>query len=130
MPSAAPVCVSSLPRLDIPRKAKIRHERVACFVDQYVGRFEIAMQDATLVSVMHGPGDIGNQLRSETRIISQGFHGVSKRTTLDKLHREEMLPFVFPDLVDRHNAPMIEPRSGFRFVSKTLHVRFGPRIVH
>ncbi len=49
-------------------------------------------------------------------------HGSRQAQALDQLHAEEMLAFVFADLVDRHDVRMIEVGGGLGFLTKTLHL--------
>lgn len=47
----------------------------------------------------------------------------SQAAPLDQLHAEEVLAFVFADLVDRHDVRMVQVARCLGFSMKTLHVR-------
>src|SRR5262249_31535677 len=94
-------------------------------VQQNVARFEIAMEHAALMSVVHGARDGADQLYRSLRwpvwtFISDFGFRISDLTQrfaqirpFNQAHAEIVLPLVLPDFVDRHNVRMRRVRRRF-----------------
>ena len=100
-------------------------------VQQDVRRLQIAMQDAALMGVMDRSGHRRQQraafrcsamLAARTRSLPCPFRRC-QAAPLDQLHAEEVLAFVFADLIDGHDVRMIQVGGGLGFGAKALHVR-------
>ena len=61
VPRIAPVCVRSLRTSMLAGQAEVGDQRLARVVEQDVGRLQVAVDDAALVGVMHGAGDLLDQ---------------------------------------------------------------------
>ena len=99
--------------------------RLAALVEQDVGRLQVAVQDAPLVRVVHrlghgrdhphgGPG-IGGEVRQPLGEARAG----------DQLHREVAPLLVPPDLEDRHDVRVVEPRHGLGLVLEPPEIVLG-----
>ena len=101
-------------------QAEIGDPRLIVFINDNIGRFEVAVQDAVLMRVMNGSGngfDVGGRtLRGQWTIP----HDLGQRPTGHIVHREEVLAVVFADLVDGHNVRMLQTRNGLGFGLKAF----------
>ena len=100
------------------RNAEVEDFRLAAFGDQHVGRFEIAVDDAALVGVLHGVGQLddqggapGDRQPLRTSVIGQ-------RRTGDEFHHEmgRRRAIAHVERVHLCNARVLEPAEHFRFV--------------
>src|SRR5207248_11054904 len=94
-------------RLDQASQPEVREMRFAVCVEQDVSRFDVAMQNAALVSVVNCARDFGNQ-----------FHGAPDRhwfvpyhfielAAFDKFHAEVAGAIALADFVDWNDAGML-----------------------
>jgi hypothetical protein len=91
----------------VPRSAFI-------FLQQNVGRLQVAVDDALLMGVVHGPGerlDQDRRLRSRGRLTAGG---LGQAAAVDQLHREVRQAVVFADFVDLNNVGMVQTGHRFR----------------
>ena len=112
-----------------PGKAEVRHLRLAAFVQQHVGRFQVEVQDAEPVRVVDGFGHAAHQhggvLRRQraTRVDALG-----EALPAHQRHREEIQFGVRADLVDRHDVGMLQARRTLRLAGEARdEVGRGPR---
>ena len=113
----AGVCQAAL-GLDLAGQAKVGDVWLAAFVQQDVCRFQIAVQDSTLVGVMDGignrrhqpgrGGDVGGEI---AKLLVQAGAGY-------QLHAEKALAVLPADLVDGYDVRVVEPRDGLGLVLK------------
>ncbi len=89
---------------------------VPLLVDQDVGRLEVAVQDAPRVRVRHRLGRLGDQPRGGPRLLLVAGHQRHQAAAGHQLHAEVMLALVLADLVDRHDAEVVEQRDGLGFI--------------
>ena len=80
------------------------------------------MQDAVLVGVVHGAGDV-EQAGDLGAGVAAGVPG--QRGPLDELHREVLLALVLADLVDRHDVGVVEVRRRLGLGAEPGDVRLG-----
>ena len=86
---------------------------------EHVGRLEIAMNDAALVSGVHGPGQRSHELGRGTRLLRCGLQDLGQAAALDELQRQVRPAFVVSDLVDLDNVRMLQAGDGLGFGAKT-----------
>ena len=97
-------------------QAEIADERFAMAVEQDVSRFEIAMEDAFAMRVLHGPRDLGDERDALPRLVPQRGTDLLQTSARREFHAEERKAvFALAHFVDRQNVRMIEARGGLRF---------------
>ena len=116
-------------------QAEIGDVGLACPIEQDVGRFQVAMQDAALVGVVNGPRDDGDQpggalLNCFTAHCPlPAAHCQSQTAALDQLHAEIQDRPGGVGRMDGDNVRMIEAGGCFRFIAKALHLGRGSQPV-
>jgi hypothetical protein len=80
---------------------------LAIGIDQDVGRFEIAVNHAALVTIFHRVTDFLDQLSRVPRGQRATGDAVGKTLAVHVAHREIVLTLVLANLKDRHNAWVI-----------------------
>ena len=95
--------------LDALGEPEIGDVRLACFIEQDVRGFQVAMQDAAQVCVVDRPGDFLHQPGDRARILPEPRHVPLEIATSDQLQADERKPAVLAHLVDRHDMGMVEP---------------------
>jgi hypothetical protein len=108
-------------RVQPASQAEIGGVRLSCRIQQNVGGFQIAVQDAALVSMVHRARD-GHQQRSGRA----GIAGVAvdlggQVAPFHQPHAEVRLPGPLPHFVNGNDMRMIQLCRGFRFVAQTFH---------
>jgi hypothetical protein len=111
-------------------QAEVGDVRLAARVEQDVGRFEVAVEDAALVRVMHRPRHRRNKLRGVAQVRSRLGRSAQHReaAALDELHGEVVLALVLADLVDGHDVGVIQLGGGLRLGAEALHVLRGRQV--
>jgi hypothetical protein len=94
-------------------------------IEEDVARLEIAVQDAALVGVVDRTGHRRQQPGGGPRVLPEPRQVLAEVAAVDQLHAEVVLALVFPDLVDRHDVRVVEPRGGLRLDAEALHVSLG-----
>jgi hypothetical protein len=85
------------------------------------------VQNTVLVRVMHGAGDLCDELYRLPDRKRHLFNDFVEPAAFDELHAEIALAIALAYLIDRHNTWMIETRGGFGFQSEAFYVRLcGP----
>jgi hypothetical protein len=85
---------------------------IALGVDKDIRRLQVAVQNATLVGMIHGVGHGGHQFGRVARIRGKrGELGFEVRT-LDQLHAEVAVFARLADFKDRHDVGMVEFADG------------------
>ena len=82
--------------------------RVAVLVEEDVGRLEVAVDHAALVGVLDGLGDLADQPGGLARGQRTVGKALGEALPLDETHLKVMLALVLANLVDRHDAGMVE----------------------
>ena len=95
---------------------------LAPFVQEYVGRLQVPVQDAALMGVVDGAGDRDQQPYAGPRVPPQARQVLGEVSPLDQLHAVIMLPFVDADFVDGHDVGVIEASRGLRLGVESIHV--------
>ena len=94
--------------LELLRQPEVGDPRVAFLVEQDVARLEVAVDHAALVGIVDRVGHRGHQrgrLAGRQRPVGQPLR---QALALDEAHREVVLALVLADLVDRHDARVVE----------------------
>jgi hypothetical protein len=103
-------------------QAEIRDPRLILFVDQDVRGFEVSMQHALRVRVLHCFGD-GFQVRGRfarwQRLIANQLREVA---SFDQVHGEKWLAGMFADFVDGDDARVLQVRGGFSFRAEAFQL--------
>jgi len=79
-------------------------------IDQDVGRFEVAVQDAVLVGIMHGLGDAADVSGGLARRQRTAADEAGQILAFDIIHREERLALDVADFVDGDDVGV--PQAG------------------
>jgi hypothetical protein len=88
-------------------------------IEQNVARFEIAMEDAFAMRVLHGPRYLSHERDAFPWIISLREASFCQAAAGRKFHAEEgQSIFALADFVDWQNVWMIKARSRLRFAPK------------
>ena len=82
--------------------------RLAVRVDHDIRGLEIAVQDASLMCMVHGAGHHGHQLRGHPGPWVRFRECLTEASAVDQLHHEVTDAVVLAHVVDRHNVRMIE----------------------
>src|SRR4029077_6064446 len=90
-----------------------------------VSRFDVAVQDAVLMRVMHS----ASQFRDQFRCLSDR-HRVApdhfvKLAAFDEIHAEVAATIALAHFMNGNDKWMVEVGSGFCFPAKTLQMLFG-----
>jgi hypothetical protein len=96
------------------------------FVDDDVGRFEIAMEDAVPVSVMDRLGDGLDVPGRHSRRDGPVAHDLAQRPAGHVVHREERLTLVLAHLVNGYDVRVLQRGSGLGLGAEPTH-ELGPR---
>src|SRR5438132_210512 len=76
------------------------------------------MNDAVAVGVLHGAGDDRGVARGAFGRQGTFFDDMRERLAFDQIHREEMLPGLFPDVVNRDDVWMLHRSDGLSLGSE------------
>src|SRR6266566_5829139 len=99
--------------------------RFAFCIEQNVSRFDVPMENAVLMRVMHSACDLRDQFhRLPDRHRGSPDYFV-KLSALDELHAEVARAIALADFVDGNDARMIEAGRSLGFTAKTFQVRFA-----
>ena len=88
------------------RQSEVSDMWLVVRIEQHVGRFEIAVENALGVRVVDRFRDAHHATRSAGGRQRSGAHHLRQRRPFDQCHREERLPIDHPCVVDRHNVGM------------------------
>src|ERR1051326_5066068 len=96
--------------------------RCAFLINQYVPRFDIAMQNTVLVSEMNGPRQLRDQLhRAADRHLLAPDCFVDL-TAFDEVHAEVAIAIPFTNFVNWNNVWMVQSRCCFCFETKPFQM--------
>jgi hypothetical protein len=107
---------------DAPGEPEVGHQRLASFVDQNIGRLQVAVQNAPLVGMVHGPGYSRHQLSSRPKVAVIFLEPFREVSSFDKLHAEKAATALFGDLVNRHDIGVVEMGDRLGLVAKASRV--------
>ena len=110
--------------LDGNREPEFREMRFSRRIDQDVRRFQVAVQHARPVCVLHGPGHLRHQERGFARRRSPPRRVDGEILAFDQIHRVKWPPLMPADFMNGDNVWMMKPRGVSRLAQKTfLHRR-------
>ena len=96
-------------------QAEVGDLRLAVGRQQDVGRFQVAVDDAALVGVLHRAGQFLHELGGLRRTPRRPVPLAGEAAALHVLQRNERPALVFSYFVDLHNVRMVEPGDGLAF---------------
>src|SRR5437867_10257841 len=99
--------------------------RLAFCIEEDVPRFDVSMQNAVFMRVMHGARHLCHQFRRLSHRHRCTSDCLVELTAFDEFHAEITAATTLADLVDGDDAWIVQPRGSFRFQTKTLDVRFA-----
>jgi VPDSG-CTERM motif len=115
-------------RFDQSRKPEVGKMWFASLIKQNVSRFDVAMQDVVLVSVMNRARHFGDEFRRTANRDRLALCHFIELSAVDEIHAEVAATFALPDFMNWHDKWMVEAGSRFRFSTKALQMRFcSPR---
>ena len=101
-------------------QTKIAHQRFAPPIQQNISRFQIAMQNALLMRVLHRSRNLGHQSHCAPWLMAQSRSCIQQTAATSKLHAEERQPILaLAHFVNWQNVRMIEARCGLRLAPET-----------
>src|SRR5262245_27834432 len=101
--------------------------RFTFYVEQNVPRLDVPMQNSVFMRVMHSERDFRDEFRRLPDRHRGALNDFVKLPAFNEFHAEIAGAVAFAYFVNGNDARMIETRGGFRFPTKTSHVRFtGP----
>ena len=101
--------------------------RFTVCVEQNVPRFDVPMQNAVFMRVMHGAGHFRDKFHRLPDRHGSAPDNFIKLAAFHELHAEVTGAIALADFVNRNNAWMFEAGGRFRFQPEALDVRFrGP----
>ena len=107
---------------DTPGQPEVGHQRLASFVDQNIGRFQVAVKDSALVGMVDGPRDDRHQSSRRPGVAMIFLEPFREVSPFDKLHAEKAATALFGDLVNRHDIGMVEMGDCLGLVAKPSRI--------
>ena len=95
--------------------------RLVVVIKQDVRRFQIAVQDAAQVCIMHRPGHNAHQPGTRARVFFEPGYVPFEVTAADQLEADIGTAAVLAHLVDRHDMRMVQPGDGLGLDAKALN---------
>ena len=81
---------------------------------------DVSVDDALGVSSVESVGDLNRGIEKEIRLERSARNSVFQSMTVKKLHGDETLALLLPNLVDRANVGMVQGGSGSGLVSEAF----------
>jgi hypothetical protein len=91
--------------------------------DEDVRGFDIAMDDSLRVRRIECVRNLDAELDNAVELERMAFDEMFEGLTFEQLHHEELLSFVFADVVDRADVRMVQRGRGTCLALKTLRRR-------
>jgi hypothetical protein len=88
--------------------------------DEQVGRFDIAVNDASGMRGVKRVGDFDGDIEQRAQGHRSPVDAMLERLALEQLHDDEVLVLVLADVVDRADVRMIQSRGRLRLALKAL----------
>ena len=101
-------------------EAEIEDFGLAAFGDEYIGRLDVAMNDASSVCNIKGVGNLNSEIEDVLDGERLALDMLTESFTVDEFHDDERTMILFPNVVDGAYAGMIESGSGVGFAAETL----------
>src|SRR5438093_11074736 len=99
--------------------------RLACYIQQNVSRFDVAMENSMLIRAVNSAGHLRDEFRCLPDRHRRSPNDFVKLTAFNKLHAEEARPIALADFVDGNDTGMLQSRRSFGFKAKAPQVRFA-----
>ena len=97
---------------------------LSAFVDENVGRLDVAVDDMFGMRCIQRIGNLGAQFQHLIDLHRFAHDCLLERLSFHHLHRDERTSLMLADFVDGADVWMVEGRCGLRFALKALQ-RFG-----
>src|SRR5262245_8973317 len=97
----------------------------ATVIEQDVPRFDVSVQNAVLMRVMHGARDLRDQFRCMTNGDWRTPDDFIQLAAFDEFHAEIARTVTLSDVVNGYDAGMLQLRGSFGFPAKPFQVRFA-----
>src|SRR4029077_11817190 len=107
---------------DEPCQPEIGEMRFAFCVKQDVSGFDVSMENAALMRIMNGPGQLRDQFRCVTNRHRFALRDGIELAALHQSHTEVTGAAALPHFVNGNNAWMLEAGGGFCLQTETLEV--------
>ena len=90
------------------------------FGDEYIVRFDVAMDDSLGVRRVQRVGDLNRQARNGFQFERASADGLLQGLAIEQFHRQVNVAAVFADIVNGADIRMIQGRRRLRFSSKSF----------
>ena len=107
------------------RQPKVRNVGMIGAIDDDVRRLEVAVENASFVGVLHGPGDLAQKKRRPPRPEGSCPRYRIEALANDQIHREVVLTLALAHFVDAYDIGVPQARAIAGFSAKPLHVGSG-----
>src|SRR6476661_7539783 len=98
--------------------------RFTFFIQQHVSRFDVPMQNAVPVRVVHGTRQLCNQFHGATDWYRLTLSYLVELAAFDEVHAEVATTVALTDFMNRNYEWVVQARRCFGFESKPLQMRF------
>ena len=98
--------------LDPLGQAEVGHVRLTPRVEQHVGRFQVAVEDAALVGMVDGPRYLSQSPGRLPRRVHHPVEPPIEASAVEQSHAEVMVALMLAHLVDRHDVRVVEVGHG------------------
>src|SRR5205823_14312606 len=102
------------------REAEVGEHRAAVGVNQHVGGFQVAVDDARVVRVLQAVADLAQVAPRGQRVERAAVEDVTQRASADQGHGEERVAVEDLEVVDRQDVRMVELGERFRLRLEAL----------
>src|SRR5208282_2016944 len=96
-------------------QAEVEDFGVATLRDKNVGRLNITMNDSFGMRGIECAGDVDSKREQNLQIHGTAGNAVLQRRALQKLHRNERMPVLLANVMDRADVGVIQGRSSLCF---------------
>ena len=99
--------------------------RFSLFIKQHVSRFDVPMQNAVFVGIVHGARQFCDQLHCATDRYRLLLNYFVELATFDQVHAEVATTIALTDFVNRNNEWVVQARSCLSFETEAFQMCFG-----
>ncbi len=103
------------------RKAEIQNLGVPSFSHEYIGGFDVPVDDAPFVCGIERIGHLNSQLQHSLERKRISFDEMFESLAIEEFHHNEVLPLMLADLVNRADIGMVQRGCGAGFPSEPFH---------
>src|SRR5262249_44666559 len=107
-------------------QAKIQNLGLASVSHEDIRRLDVAVDDVGAMRRIERIGDFDAQIDQSRYIQWLSANALPQRPAFQQFHRNEMLAFVFSNVVDRADIRMVQNRRGPRFTQEPFDSRSIP----